>query len=717
MQTKKNIISIIKQGCLLGLFFGLIVSFFDSFFMLIPNIQVPALYPVLILSLNLSLWAATGMAVSSLLWLFFRNRTFFRQKDNRQMVIFGLFIMIYAILGRVDINGLISPAFDHHLSILWALFILVSMVVFSKKSILVKSTPVSLLPEALTIITLFMFCSDIDRIGFLSTCFDILCPQFILKHAQSYEAYLLLKQNFMMLINTGVVVFILAAYLFVNLKLKRFFSSRNNRIVTVCLLTTVLVTGSIFYYLSHTIFLRENYPCIKTTVRPARDQKIPFVILVVLDTLRADQLSVYGTPGTSPNLKKFAQGSIVFNNCIASSPWTLPSHVSMFTGLFPVEHGSHHNPLMKKRWPLPRMPGKFKTLAGTFKSNGYQTCGVVANSILLNKGLHFNRDFNCYDSSQCIGSILSFPFRPLLPLFCYLSNIMPEYFLPIRTAETINNNVSRFLDSTGDSPFFLFVNYMDAHAPYCPPSPFDSMFSDMKFPHAYKIKQDLMALISPAKKENPAAFNLTQYDGEIAYLDYHLGRLFKKLKKMGIYDKALIIITADHGELFDEHGLSGHECTMYEGVERVPLIVKLPFSSKPAIRHGRYIVLSDLFTTILSLCNLPVPENVSGRSFGGNSKYTVAEFYDYDTGVNRALYYRQYKLMKFGKHRGTELYDLRNDPRETVNLYTKLPLIAEKMEKKLRQWETEHKPQSGNNKDGFISREIKDGLKALGYIK
>ena len=717
MQKKSTLYSVIKQGSLFGMFFGLIVSFFDGLFMLVPNIQIPTEYPAAILGFNLCFWALTGTVISLILWLLFRNRIFFQHTDNRYMSTFFLFILIYGVLGRVDIVGLLSPAFDYHLSVLWSLCILVFMAISSKKTDFKKSSPVSFLPETIAIIALFMLCSNIERIQWLSGCFDKVCPQFILSYANSYDTYLVLKKYFLTLVNIAAVAFILAVYAITILKFKFLFTRRDNKLLTLFITVTVVCSLYASYRFSHDKFLKENYPCLTAPQNITANHKIPYVILAVLDTVRADHLSVYGTPGTTPNLEKFAQDGFIFNNCIASSPWTLPSHVSLFTGLFPSEHGSHHNPLRKKKWPLTRLPEKFQTLAGIFRNNGYQTCGVVSNCILLHKGLRFNRGFNCYDSSQSIGSAYRFPFRPILPLFCYLTNTMTEYFLPNRPAERINNNTFYFLDKVKPSPFFLFLNYMDAHAPYCPPRPFNSFFSDKYFPHAYRIKQDLLALFGANDKEKKASFDLSQYDGEIAYLDHHLGKLFAKLKNMGIYDKSLIIITSDHGELFDEHGLSGHECAMYEGVVRVPLIVKFPANIKPDIQQEKPIVLSDLFTTILSLCSLPIPENVSGKTFDNLSDYTVSEFYNYDTGINRALYYKQYKLMKYERNNKPELYDLEGDPQEKINLYTKLPLIAEKMENTLGKWNGEHKLQAGNKKDSFMSREIRDGLKALGYIK
>jgi arylsulfatase A-like enzyme len=186
---------------------------------------------------------------------------------------------------------------------------------------------------------------------------------------------------------------------------------------------------------------------------------------------------------------------------------------------------------------------------------------------------------------------------------------------------------------------------------------------------------------------------------------------------MGVYDSSLIIITSDHGELFGEHGYVGHRVPLYDEVIRVPLIVKFPFNEKIS-KVKNFITLSDLYPTILSICDLPIPEGISGKAFGDSSP-VVSELYNYDIGKHRAIYDGQYKYMKFEKQKGPELYDLENDPMRKINLAEKMPVVAAEMEKKLKEWGKKHQPKYKvqDKKDMVDHKKVRDDLKALGYIK
>jgi len=214
------------------------------------------------------------------------------------------------------------------------------------------------------------------------------------------------------------------------------------------------------------------------------------------------------------------------------------------------------------------------------------------------------------------------------------------------------------------------------------------------------------------------SFLLSQYDGEIAYLDHHLGKLFSKLKELEIYDSSLVIITSDHGDLFGEHGLYFHGTPMYEGVVKVPLVIKFPFSRRVGYEK-RMITLADLYPTILSICDLPTPDGISGKSFGNGSMPIVSELNNYRLGEHRILYDGHYKYMTYQHQRKSELYDLKKDPSEKLNLSDKLPVITAAMNKKLKEWINKHKPRHDKNKDReelILSQDVVEGLKALGYI-
>ncbi|MBW2184787.1 MAG: sulfatase-like hydrolase/transferase, partial [Deltaproteobacteria bacterium] len=203
-----------------------------------------------------------------------------------------------------------------------------------------------------------------------------------------------------------------------------------------------------------------------------------------------------------------------------------------------------------------------------------------------------------------------------------------------------------------------------------------------------------------------------------AYLDDELGNFFSCLKQMGMYDSSLIIVTSDHGELFGEHGFYWHVGPIYEEIAKIPLMIKFPYSKRVG-REKRMITLADLYPTILSICDLPIPEGISGKSFGNNASPVVSELYEFKTGEHRVLYDMKYKYMEYGHTKGSELYDLDNDPKEKENLAERLPSVVAIMEQKLREWKNTHTPQytSSVDEEVTMTQSMREQLKALGYIQ
>ena len=415
---------------------------------------------------------------------------------------------------------------------------------------------------------------------------------------------------------------------------------------------------------------------------------------------------------------------LVFENCIATSPWTLPSHVSLFTGLYPTEHGSHSKLGSKNKWfdnfpPPTALSEEHVTLAEIFKHNDYQTAAVISNYAALHKGFNLDQGFQMYDTTRSVGVIYSsMPFRPIVHLFCLLTNVLPKYILPYRTADEITRLSLRYIDRLQSGPFFLFLNYNDAHDPYRPPRPFTGYFSDTAFPQLYRLQKKVLSFFNREDKKSLDAFLMSQYDGEIAYLDDQLGKFFSRLKLMGLYDSSLIIVASDHGELFGEHGFYYHRTPLYQGVVKVPLIIKFPFSKRVG-SEKQMISLADLFPTILSICDLPIPGNISGKAFGKGSLPIVSELYNYGIGEHRALYDGEYKYLRYQQQREPELYDLQNDLMEMNNLVHLLPDVTREMEEELRKWERIHTQmfKDSEQEEGSLSKEIWEGLEALGYIQ
>ena len=187
---------------------------------------------------------------------------------------------------------------------------------------------------------------------------------------------------------------------------------------------------------------------------------------------------------------------------------------------------------------------------------------------------------------------------------------------------------------------------------------------------------------------------------------------------MGVYDSSLIIVTSDHGEHHGEHGLYWHGGPIYQGVAKIPLVIKFPYGKRVG-REKKAITLADLYPTILSICKLPIPDNISGNTFGDDSTPVVSEFRGFETGIHRVLYDGKYKYMNYGYKKDSELYDLDRDPTEQQNLAEKFPGIAKMMEEKLKDWKNTHKPKyiSSSDREPTMSKEMKEQLKALGYLQ
>jgi arylsulfatase A-like enzyme len=421
-----------------------------------------------------------------------------------------------------------------------------------------------------------------------------------------------------------------------------------------------------------------------------------------------------------------SRDALVFENCIASSSWTTPSHASLFTGLYPREHGVHQNFKdgvrigFSETQPLAE---EVNTLAEVFFNNGYYTSAIVSNGQRVSSSQNLDQGFINFDTRFNPGLLINrYPFRPLLHAFIYLTDIFIKYNKPYRSAEDINFLVSISLDKNSLSPFFMFINYMDAHAPMEPPPPFNKYFLDITPSFALKLKKIFIsylngqsAKLSSAQKQLLHSHKKSQYDSEIAYLDDQLGKLLVQLKQKGLYDSSLIVITSDHGEILGEHNLMGHFKDLYEGAVRVPLMIKFPFSSKIGRSTNRQ-ALTDVYSIILSTCGLSDPRNETEKI---SAKPVVSEIYMKKEGEHRALYDGTYKYMKYELNSNSKLYNLAIDPMETNNLAKQLPEKVLEMEELLHIWEKDHKPKYSFSPDKSvpIDQDTQAALKALGYIQ
>jgi len=329
------------------------------------------------------------------------------------------------------------------------------------------------------------------------------------------------------------------------------------------------------------------------------------VLFVVMDTVRADHLTPYGYDReTTPGLADFATEATVFEEAVAPAPWTLPVHASLFTGLYPSQHGAdQENPYLEGA----------TTLAETLSAAGYDTACYSSNA-WITPYTHLTDGFDAQDNFFEVmpGDLLSGPLarawktmndndrlRTLADKLVSLGNVAHEYFAGGEGADSktpaVIDRTKEFVDESED--WFAFINLMDAHLPYHPPEEFAAEFAP---------GVDSTTVCQNSKEYNSGARDIEDeewadirglYDAEIAHIDAQLTRLFDWLKAEGEWDDTTVIVAADHGELHGEHDLYGHEFCLYDPLVNVPLMVKHP--ALDAERWTDTVELVDLYHTVL----------------------------------------------------------------------------------------------------------------------
>jgi arylsulfatase A-like enzyme len=358
----------------------------------------------------------------------------------------------------------------------------------------------------------------------------------------------------------------------------------------------------------------------------------PNVLLIVLDTVRADRLSLHGYERpTSPNLERLARAGIRFDQARATAPWTLASHASFFTGRWPHELGVE--------WLTP-LRANVPTLAAYLGSHGYATAGFVANTLYCSYETGLDRGFTHYED-YVLGTLPALRTAWLgdhgLKLISDLGLVASRgwnagplrvlreaLFEPLfkmdrkKDAAAVNRE---FLDwfarrRQPDRPFFAFLNYYDAHAPYVLPPGAPYRFglrpesqADFVFLVEHWTRLDKLSL--------PRRYQVLAqdcYDDCLAYLDDQLGELFRELERRGALERTVVIVTADHGEGLGEHGLFDHGESLYSTETRVPLVVVLPSRRPSGSIVGKAVSLRDLPATIVDLIGLGSASPFPGRS-------------------------------------------------------------------------------------------------------
>ena len=402
--------------------------------------------------------------------------------------------------------------------------------------------------------------------------------------------------------------------------------------------------------------------------RQSHIEGIQNVVLVSIDTCRADHLSCYGySRETTPNIDALARDGVLFKSVFTPVPITLPAHSSMLTGTYPPIHGVRLNVGY-------RVGDTNVTLAESMQAAGYQTAAFIG-GFPLDSSFGLNQGFQTYDDDFSGGGE---------------SGPKNE-----RKAEEVNRLAMTWLEKHNDKPFFLFLHYYDPHASYVPPPPFASTYAD------------------------------DPYAGEIAYVDMCIGQVLDKLRSLGLYDNTLIIVTGDHGEGLGEHGERYHGFLIYQSTLHVPLIVRVPRGSARGDQVNEDVSLVDIVPTVLGLIGLSTPREVQGVDLRGYLEgifvperqqpiYSESEWPNlYGCSPLYSIVDGAWKYIQFPK---PELYDLSRDGGEKVNVVGKEPQIAHRLQGRLE--ESQKAMDSAPDRRGNVplDKEAIRRLESLGYV-
>jgi len=442
-----------------------------------------------------------------------------------------------------------------------------------------------------------------------------------------------------------------------------------------------------------------------------RSKPKPNVIIIIIDTARQDYFSCYGyNRETTPRIDEFAKEAVKFENAIASSPWTLPSIASILTGLWPHRHlaGYAVKDPDTAQEGMTFLTGSALTLTEILLQNRYQTVGFFQNPF-VDPGFGLNRGFETYD-------------------------YFPGDNLHIRKADQVLRLAVKWLEQYRErgKPFFMVLHFFDPHLAYDPPM-------ELAMPFIYQSQSSLKPPFAPSDEElekirageikysaMDKKFIIGLYEGELSFVDSMVGEFFDYLKEKGLYEKSLIIITADHGEEFWEHNSFEHGHSLYQELLLVPLLIRFPEKDNGGMVVQERVSLVDLAPSILTYLGIESGVMANGRSFimmpGAVIKPVpramIAELPRLGN-PKQALYKERFKLILDTITGKIEIYNLEEDPKETKNLFgEKLSYPPEIIDQIRAVTKTiEQMEQAKEQTPAKIDTETQKKLKALGYLK
>jgi arylsulfatase A-like enzyme len=440
---------------------------------------------------------------------------------------------------------------------------------------------------------------------------------------------------------------------------------------------------------------------------------VEVILLISIDTLRADYLGVYGHPYVkTPHIDDLAQQGIRFTKAFTVVPTTLASHTSMMTGTFPHTHGVPHNGF--------RVSASNQMLPEILKAHGYRTIGFTG-GYPLHERFGFAQGFDEYRMLYSLNESET------------------------DTGERLTNDVLEWAKHASSAKLFLFVHYWDVHAPYYPPDRFNRMYRTDGLELTGR-ETELNRLRQSLQKGAPQAFAQSEatrrlYAGEVSWTDTQVGRLLDGLDDRGLLTNSLVILTSDHGEAMDTHPREywNHGFSVYDESTRIPLIIKLPSSRGAGAVVEGTVSNIDILPTLLDMLQLPIPEAVEGRSFAktlNDVTHEISERPIFSEATKphtrepegpsnwknaykcRGLWTADWKLQDCPHDGYRALYDRTRDPNENNNLLPasdpKTQSIYEVLARRLAAWSASASPEdSTKDEDPTVTEQ----LRALGYVE
>ncbi|MGA7668814.1 MAG: sulfatase [Nitrolancea sp.] len=456
----------------------------------------------------------------------------------------------------------------------------------------------------------------------------------------------------------------------------------------------------------------------------------PNILFVVIDCARADHCSVYGYPRvTTPGLERLAKDGHVFEQAISPAGWSLPAHASLFTGLYPSEHGTHD----ENQFLDPSVP----VLAEEFARAGYRTMSFCENP-WVSRATGLDRGFAHVDDLRLTSTGAHRQFNRVARKLRSVTD--PHTMLPGRVAtQRASAAISEL--ARGNQPFFMFVHYNEVHTPRRLPERTASSFLGPRYTwtDAAPLTRDVNGFIAGAVKWGDREIDVftALYDAALAFVDSAIDQLINTLRAERILDHTLIIITADHGENLGEHQLMGHKLCLYDTLLRVPLILRFPGVFDGGKRTANQVQTIDIAPAIYHMAGLPDPRQSTPNSqrspltervvptfavseqFRPNLAVFTERYPEFDPKPHdrrlRSIRTDEWKYIwsSDGRH---ELFSLRNDAPEEHNVASIYPDVVADLDRQLTDWVLQFQRAPVRSGEVEFDEIVTSRLRALGYI-